>query len=243
MTSMTLSREELLGLLNQAGAKTVQGISDKFLLPPTDQEHFTYTSAAAAAVAMAKVLAQPQKEVHALRLDVNEETLAEAWYYAADSAFVSLTSPAADQYQLTSFADLSTFLLDILNLLPLATDPDTEQFRCVLDRDDFIDVRGSLMRLDEVSAEEILEADGLKTFQAMDFADSFISQQWHGRLTFTLYDGTKTAKQNELWLLQGPDISWVGHLNPEQNKMVVQTATNDVLNDIVSRIWQALDES
>ncbi len=243
MTSMTLSREELLGLLHEVGAKTVRGISDQFLPPPTDQEHFTYTSADTNAEAMAKVLAQPQKEVHALRLDVNEETLAEAWYYAADSAFVSLTSPAADQYQLTSFADLSDFLWGILTLLPLSTDPDTEQFHFVLDRDDFIDVRGSLMRLDEVSAEEILEADGLENFQAMDFADSFISQEWHGRLTFTRYDGTNIAKQNELWLLQGPDISWTGYLNPEQNKMVVQTTTNNVLNDIISRLWQALDEN
>lgn len=100
-----------------------------------------------------------------------------------------------------------------------------------------------MKRLDEVSAEDILEADGLETFQAMDFADSFISQEWHGRLTFTLYDGAKAAKQRELWLLQGPDISWIGYLNPEQNKMVVQTATNNVLNEAIFRIWRALDES
>ena len=243
MTRITLSREELLGLLQQVGAKTVRGISDEFLPPPTDQEHFDFTSADSNSVAMAKVLAQPQKGVHALRLDVNEATLAEAWYYAAGSVFVSLTAPSANQYQLTSFADLSDFLLNIVNLVPLSPDPETEQFRFVLDRDDFIDVRGMLAHLDVVGAEDILEADGLETFQAMDFADSFISQEWHGRLTFTRYDGSKVVSQHELALLQGPEISWIGYVNPEQNKMVVQTATNDVLNDAISRIWQALDES
>lgn len=243
MTSITLSREELLGLLHQVGAKTVRGISDEFLAPPIDQEQFEFTSADEDVVALAKILAQPQKGVHALRLDVDEAILAEAWYYAADSAFVSLISPAANQYQLASFADLSAFLLNIANLGPLSPDPDTEQFRFVLDRDDLIDVRGMFAHLDVVGAEDILEADGLETFEAMDFADSFISQEWHGRLTFIRYDGDKVASQRELGLLQGPEISWIGYVNPEQNKMVIQTATNDVLNDTISRIWQALDES
>ena len=89
----------------------------------------------------------------------------------------------------------------------------------------------------------VLEAAGMEKFEAVSLAHSVQSQEWHGRLSFKFYQNDQLTAERELRGLQSTDTCWLGYLEPETGKMVVQSANSQVMDTVALRIWEALDES
>ena len=242
MTRYTLQREELLALLDQVGVNNALGMDSAFLSPLAAGETLSGRDFDSEEIALAQVLAHPHNVVRTRRFDAEDTVREEVWFYAAGVHFASLAA-ADGRYVLTALASLESLIDKANSMLPLRAGPDSVQYRVMLNQDDFIDVRYLLTHWKEVSAETILEASGMETFEAIDLAHSIESQEWHGRFTFISFKDDQLVSERELRILQGTDISWLGYLDPESGKMVIQSATNEVLDDISLRMWAALDTS
>jgi len=242
MTSYTLQREELLALFSKVGCSTPQGMSDDFLAPLAESETLTGADFSSEEIALAELMAHPHRVVCVEREDADGIVQNKVWFYVLGTHFASL-STSADGYVFSSLDSLDALLSKLSATLPLRPDPNTVHARAVLDLDEFMEVRALLSNRHEVSAEAILEADGMETFEAINLAASVESQEWNGRLSFQFYEEDKLIKERNLWVLQGPDASWLGYQDLETDKMIVQSANNEVLDDIALRIWEALDES
>jgi hypothetical protein len=242
MTSYTLQREELLALLNKAGASTAQGMSDDFLRPLSADETVSGGEFNSEQLALANLLAHPHTVVHAIRFNPNNVIQESVWFYSAGIFFASLAA-VEDGYELSALDNLETLIFKAGAILPLHSDSETLPARVVLDQDDFTDVRYLLSNWHEVSGEMVLEAAGLEKFEAVNLAHSVQSQEWHGRLTFKFYKNDQLVSERELRGLQSTDTCWLGYLDPETGKMIVQTATPETMDTVALRIWQALDES
>lgn len=242
MTSYTYQRESLLALFSKAGATAAPAMADEFLTPLAEGEKVVGEDFSSEEIALAELMAHPHTVVRATRLDVDDAVMADAYLYVAGDHYAMITSNEAG-FVLSPIASLETLLDKIGDILPLRPDPDTIQTRVSLEMDDFIDVSTLLSNWDEVSAEAILEAEGMETFEAINLADSVESQEWNGLLSFMFFENGILVRDRHLWALQGPDTSWLGYLDLDTSKMVVQAANNAVLNDIAQRIWEALAES
>lgn len=242
MTSYTLQREDLLALLQKAGANTAQGVDDEFLAPLAAGETVMGGAFSSEQVAMANLLAHPHYVVHATRFGVDNNVQENAWFFGADNHFASLAVRDGG-YELSALDNLESLIFTAGTILPLRSDSETLQARVVLDREDFVDVRYLLTNWHEVSGEMVLEAAGLEKFEAVNLAHSVQSQEWHGRLAFKFYKNDQLVSERELRGLQSSDTCWLGYLEPETGKMVVQTATSNTMDIVTLRIWEALDES
>lgn len=243
MSSYTLAREELFALLQEVGGSSIQGMADGFLTPLAEGEQVTTDSVFnAEALALAQLLARPHRVVHAIRFDPNDVVQESVWFYIAGDRFASLTA-VADNYLLSAVDSLEALFFQAGAVLPLRSGADMLPARVVLDREDFVDVRYLLRNWHEVSGEMVLEAAGLKKFEAVDLAHSMQSEEWHGRLVFKFYKNDQLVSKRELRGLQSSDTCWLGYLDPETGKMVVQTATNETMDTVTLRIWEALAES
>lgn len=242
MTSYTFQREELLALFNQVGVSAAQGMADDFLTPLADGETAIGRDFSSEELALAKLMAHPHSVVRVMRRDADQETLADAYYFVAGEHFAVLTAADAG-YALSALDSLEATMNDASSMLPLRPDSDTVNIRIMLDMDDFIDARALARDWHSVSTETILEAEGLETFEAIDLADSVGNQEWNGWLSFLFFKDGKLTRERTMWALQGSDSSWLGYLDLDTGKMVVQAANNEVLSDISLRIWEALDES
>ncbi len=242
MTTYTLQREELLALFKKVGCTTAQGMSDDFLAPLADGETLTGAAFSSEEIALAELMAHPHRVVHATRFDVDNVLQESVWFYSAGSHFASL-AVVEDGYELSALDNLDALIFKAGAILPLRSKSDAMPARVVLDRDDFIDVRYLLDNWHEVSGEMVLEAAGLEKFEAVNLAHSVQSQEWHGRLVFKFYQDDQLIAERELRGLQSTDTCWLGYLDPETGKMVVQSATNETMDTVALRIWEALDES
>lgn len=242
MTTYTLQREALLALFNKVGCTTAQGMSDDFLAPLADGEILTGAEFSSEEIALAELMGHPHRVVHATRFDADNVVQENVWFYSADNHFASLAA-VEDGYALSALDSLDTLIFNAGTILPLRSESDAMPARVVLDRDDFIDVRDLLTNWHEVSGEMVLEAAGMQKFEAVNLAHSVQSQEWHGRLSFKFYQDDQFIAERELRGLQSTDTCWLGYLDPETGKMVVQTATNETMDTVSLRIWEALDES
>ena len=242
MTKYTLQREELLALFNKVGCITAQGMSDDFLTPLADGETLTGAAFSSEEIALAELMAHPHRVVHATRFNADNVVQESVWFYSAENHFASLAA-VEDGYALSTLDSLDALIFNIGAVLPLRSESEAMSAQVVLDRDDFIDVRDLLTNWHEVSGEMVLEAAGLEKFEAVNLAHSVQSQEWHGRLSFKFYQDDQLIAERELRGLQSSDSCWLGYLDPETGKMVVQTATNETMDTVSLRIWEALDES
>lgn len=242
MTSYTLEREELLALLKEAGATNAQGMSEGFLPSLAAGEAVTSGDFTSEELALAQLLVHPHRVIHATRFNRDDAIQEEVWFYMAANHFASLASVKSG-YELSALDSLETLFFKVGAVLPLRSTPETATMRVVLDRDDFIDVRYLLTNWHEVSGEMVLEAAGMEKFEAVNLAHSVQSQEWHGRLSFKFYQDDQLVSERELRGLQSTDSCWLGYLEPETGKMVVQSATNEIMDTVALRIWEALDES
>lgn len=242
MTSYTFQREELLALFNKVGVSSAQGMADDFLTPLADGETAIGRDFSSEELALAELMAHPHSVVRVMRRDVDHATQADAYYYVSGEHFSVLTAADAG-YALSALDSLETVMNAASSMLPVRPDADTVQTRVLLNMEDFREVSDLLANWHEVSAEAILEADGMETFEAINLAQSVESQEWNGIISFLFFKEDKLVWERNLWVVQGPDTSWLGYLDLESGKMVVQAANDEVLSDISLRIWEALDES
>lgn len=242
MTIYTLQREELLALFAKVGVSIAPGVADDFLAPMADGEKATGRDFSSEEITLAELMSHPHRVVRVTRRDVNQDIQADAYYFVTGTHFAVLIA-TKDDYTLSALDSLETVLNDAGNMLPLRANPDSVQARALLNLYDFIEVRSLLADWDKVSAEAILEADGMKTFEAIDLAQSVESQEWNGLISFLFFNEDKLVRERTLWAVQGPDTSWLGYLDLESGKMVVQSANNEILSNISLLIWEALDES
>jgi len=242
MSNYTLKREKLLALFSKVGVSTGQGMSADFLTPLSEGEKTNGGDFSSEEIVIAELMAHPQSVVRTTRLDADDDTLADAYFYMAGGHFASITLEESG-YILSPLADLEALINNVGNMLPLRPDPDTVRTRILLDMNDFIDVNSLLSDWDSVTAEALLEASGMETFEAINLADSVESQEWNGLISFLFFKDDNLSRERNMWVLQGPDTSWLGYVDLDTGKMVVQAANNEVIADISLRIWKALDES
>lgn len=242
MTSYTFQREELLALFDKVGVSAAQGMADEFLIPLAAGETAVGRDFSSEEIALAELMAHPHSVVRVVRRDADQATLADAYYYVSGEHFAVLTATDAG-YVLSALDNLETTMNDASSMLPLRPDADTINIRVMLDMDDFIDARALARGWHSVSSETVLEAQGMETFEAIDLANSVGNQEWNGWLSFLFFKDGKRTQERTMWVLQSPDSSWLGYLDLDTGKMVVQAANDEVLSDISLRIWEALDES
>ena len=136
MSMITLERNELLYLLKEVEADALVGMDKDFLTLTADVEApDDITFADETSLAIVGVIANPQAVVCAVRTIPNQPAQ-KVWFYATGSAYISLTSPKAGQYQLAQLLDESIILDEVEKMFPLEALPDTLRFKLNVDRED-----------------------------------------------------------------------------------------------------------
>jgi hypothetical protein len=242
MSNYMLKREELLMLLKKMGIVPAMRMSNDFLPPLAEGDELAEGDFSIEELALAQVIAKPDSVVNAIRFDEENNVQEDVWFYIAGENFATLSKSAAG-YKLSAENNLEALFMIAGSVLPLRSDSDTVHAKAVLDPEEFIEVRSLLRDWDKVSGEAILEADGMKAFEAINLAEAVESEEWHGNLYFQFYDDNELVAERSMWVLQGPDSAWMGYQDVASGKMVVQSANDEIMSDISFRIWEALDES